>query len=374
MQITVKLFATFRTGRFDIEARDYPEGTTVAAIVDDLGLPREQLGILMINGRHVDLTRVLAAGETLAIFPLVGGAEMDTLQDYLKANAAGDLLAWQHQAEAAERFGLSLAAVEEAIFAAGLLPARYQRNRQMISTAQQQQLFRSRVAVVGAGGLGGYILEQLARLGVGQIVTIDDDVFEENNLNRQLLSSPADLGRVKVEVAAERIAVDQSGGDRDPGAGPLRPGQRRGAAGRRRLRGRCRRQRHRPPGARRGLRELEMPLVHGAIAGWYGHVATIFPGERSLQTIYRHWQGGKGVEQQLGNPSFTPAWRPVSRPPRSARCCSARGGCCAIASSPSTCSTWRSSRFPCSFRRSERHAGRYGAHRTICILSPSRRT
>jgi len=73
MEITVKLFATFRTERFDIETRDYPEGTTVAAIVDELQLPREQLGILMINGRHVDLDRVLADGETLAIFPLVGG-------------------------------------------------------------------------------------------------------------------------------------------------------------------------------------------------------------------------------------------------------------------------------------------------------------
>ena len=73
MQITVKLFATFRTGRFDIEERDYPGGTTVGAIVDDLQLPREQLGILMINGRHVELDRVLADGETLAIFPLVGG-------------------------------------------------------------------------------------------------------------------------------------------------------------------------------------------------------------------------------------------------------------------------------------------------------------
>jgi molybdopterin/thiamine biosynthesis adenylyltransferase len=53
--------------------------------------------------------------------------------------------------------------------------------------------------------------------------------------------------------------------------------------------------------------ELNVPLVHGAIAGWYGHVATIYPGENSMQKIYRHWTGGKGVEQQLGNPSFTPA-------------------------------------------------------------------
>lgn len=73
MKITVKLFATFRQGRFTIEERDYPQGTTVADIVDDLGLPHGQLGILMINSRHVDLDRGLEEGETLAIFPLVGG-------------------------------------------------------------------------------------------------------------------------------------------------------------------------------------------------------------------------------------------------------------------------------------------------------------
>jgi len=73
MKITVKLFATFRLGRFTIEERDYAEGTTVEMIVDELELPRAQLGILMVNSRHVDLGRVLVDGETLAIFPLVGG-------------------------------------------------------------------------------------------------------------------------------------------------------------------------------------------------------------------------------------------------------------------------------------------------------------
>jgi molybdopterin/thiamine biosynthesis adenylyltransferase len=52
---------------------------------------------------------------------------------------------------------------------------------------------------------------------------------------------------------------------------------------------------------------LNIPLVHGAIAGWFGHVATQFPGDDTLQTIYRSWNAGKGVEQSLGNPSFTPA-------------------------------------------------------------------
>ena len=73
MQITVKLFATFRIGRFDIENRAYPAGATVADVVKDLDLPEQKLGILMINSRHVAIDRVLVDGETLAIFPLVGG-------------------------------------------------------------------------------------------------------------------------------------------------------------------------------------------------------------------------------------------------------------------------------------------------------------
>ena len=52
---------------------------------------------------------------------------------------------------------------------------------------------------------------------------------------------------------------------------------------------------------------MGIPMVHGAIGGWYGHVATQFPGEETVQGIYRHWVAGKGIEQQLGNPSFTPA-------------------------------------------------------------------
>ena len=73
MKITVKLFATFRAGRFDIETRQYPDGTTVEQIIDELQLPREKLGIVMVNSRHVDLDREMRDGETLAIFPLVGG-------------------------------------------------------------------------------------------------------------------------------------------------------------------------------------------------------------------------------------------------------------------------------------------------------------
>jgi molybdopterin converting factor small subunit len=73
MKVTLKLFASFRTGRFDIESVDYPPGTTVANVADSLKLPRNELGIMMINNRHVKLDHLLADGDTVALFPLLGG-------------------------------------------------------------------------------------------------------------------------------------------------------------------------------------------------------------------------------------------------------------------------------------------------------------
>ena len=73
MIITVKLFASFRAGRFDIENRAYPAGTTVADVADSLNLPQSELVIMMINNRHVKLDRLLDEGDILALFPLLGG-------------------------------------------------------------------------------------------------------------------------------------------------------------------------------------------------------------------------------------------------------------------------------------------------------------
>ncbi len=53
--------------------------------------------------------------------------------------------------------------------------------------------------------------------------------------------------------------------------------------------------------------KVGIPLVHGAIAGWYGTVANQFPGDRTLQKMYGGDSADRGIETRLGNPSFTPA-------------------------------------------------------------------
>ncbi len=73
MTLTVKLFATFRQGRFEVAQLERPAGSTVGSLADDLRIPREEIGIVLVKGRHAELDHQPTAGDTVSIFPLVGG-------------------------------------------------------------------------------------------------------------------------------------------------------------------------------------------------------------------------------------------------------------------------------------------------------------
>ncbi len=87
----------------------------------------------------------------------------------------------------------------------GVLPSSFQRNLGAISIEDQIRLVKSKVLVVGCGGLGGFVLELLARLGVGTIFFADGDVFEESNLNRQLYCTIHNIGQNKASEATKRL-------------------------------------------------------------------------------------------------------------------------------------------------------------------------
>ncbi len=82
----------------------------------------------------------------------------------------------------------------------------YSRTRMLLGEAAMEKLRASRVAVFGLGGVGGYVVEALARSGVGALDLVDNDVVCLTNLNRQILATHASLGRYKVDAAAERVA------------------------------------------------------------------------------------------------------------------------------------------------------------------------
>ncbi len=73
MKIVVKLFATFRNGRFKIEEQEHQPESSCRMIILSLGLTEKEIGVVMINGRHAPLDQLLHDGDTLALFPLIGG-------------------------------------------------------------------------------------------------------------------------------------------------------------------------------------------------------------------------------------------------------------------------------------------------------------
>lgn len=67
------------------------------------------------------------------------------------------------------------------------------------------QLKNKTVAIVGIGGVGGYVAESLARSGVGKLILVDYDVVEETNINRQIIALHSTIGKEKVSLMEERI-------------------------------------------------------------------------------------------------------------------------------------------------------------------------
>ena len=232
---------------------------------------------------------------------------MKKLDEFLKANARGDLLPWNAQEQAMKEFGLTCGQVEQTALTLNILPARYQRNRKTLTTLHQRKLFQSKVAVIGCGGLGGYIIEELARLGVGTIKAIDPDVFEEHNLNRQILCTVSDLGKAKAKVAQKRVKAVNPAITIIPIVKPF--SRENGIALFKGMDVAVDALDSVP--TRIELAEccetLKIPMVHGTIGGWYGQVTTQLPGDGTVQMIYGNYRETQGVEQMLGNLSFTPA-------------------------------------------------------------------
>lgn len=199
-----------------------------------------------------------------------------------------------------------LIAMNEAI-----CPYRYIRNRKSITLEEQIRLAKSCVAVVGSGGLGGNVILLLARIGIGCLKVIDYDVFDETNLNRQALSDLNAIGQSKSEKAVDQVGLINPGvkveafqveidyptaleifKDVDVVVDALDNIPDRFVV-------------------ENSAKTSQIPLVHGAIAGFDGQVMTIFPEDEGLKSLY----GDGDVEKNdparpgavLGVPALTPS-------------------------------------------------------------------
>lgn len=82
----------------------------------------------------------------------------------------------------------------------------YARTALLLGQEAMDTLKNARVAVFGLGGVGGYVVEALARSGIGALELVDHDTISITNLNRQLLATRRTVGQSKVQAAADRVA------------------------------------------------------------------------------------------------------------------------------------------------------------------------
>ncbi|WP_300158374.1 ThiF family adenylyltransferase [Solidesulfovibrio sp.] len=214
----------------------------------------------------------------------------------------GRFLTLDAVAALARECGLSPRRVEIAALERGVCPLRYARNLRAFTMAEQARLLASCAAMVGLGGLGGGLLENLVRTGVGTVRAADGDIFEESNLNRQLLSDRAALGVPKASAALARAAAVNPSVDFSAQAGFLdRAGMDALLEGADvavdALGGLVDR-----PALAAAARQRGIPLVTGAVAGYTVIVATVPPGASSPVELLAGG-GGTAAEEVLGCPS-----------------------------------------------------------------------
>jgi len=159
------------------------------------------------------------------------------------------------------------------------------RNQGALTLEQQGALQQSRVAVVGCGGLGGFVIEALVRIGVGRLQLFDPDVFAPSNCNRQLNALSQTLGCNKAEVAAARVEAIHPFCTVTPVPLDFRADSvvdwdqvavvvdcLDSIQARHDLAALCTR--------------LHRPLVHGAVSGWCGQVGVQLPGGDLFSRLY----------------------------------------------------------------------------------------
>ena len=201
------------------------------------------------------------------------------------------------------QFGTDGKTIEIFALENGVYPERYTRNCQTYRPQDQILLLKSRVTVVGLGGLGGTVIEWLSRAGIGHMNLVDGDRFEDHNLNRQLLCTQHRLGTAKARAAGERICEINSSLTVEAHTEYL--GSDNAA---RLIEGSdivvdCLDNIESRFILETAAKEAGIPMVSAAVAGLSGQITTIFPEDRGLELIYgpkEALKSSKGAEKTLG--------------------------------------------------------------------------
>lgn len=211
-------------------------------------------------------------------------------------------------ADIAQRSGRTRKEIDILSLEHGIVPERYIRNMDALSIKDQIRLLQSRVCIVGLGGLGGTVIETLARIGVGAMTVVDGDTFDESNLNRQALSSEHNLSQTKTAAALEKVLTINSSiliqdytetMDMENATRLLENAD---------IAVDCLDNIHTRFVLEKAAKSAGIPMISAAVAGFSGQITAIFPEDKGLELIYgpeKSRSADRGAETALGNLAFT---------------------------------------------------------------------
>lgn len=173
------------------------------------------------------------------------------------------------------------------------------RQMPLVSLEEQEKFRNAVITVIGCGGIGGQTIEMLARMGVGEIRLVDEDVFDYTNLNRQALSTLDNIGQDKSEVAAKKVKslnpyvkvtqfsehVDESNieeiiGDSNLVIDALDNVLTRVIAS-------------------RTASKLKIPFIHGAVHGTLGQITVFLPNTKSYEEMFNLPSSNKELTDEV---------------------------------------------------------------------------
>lgn len=169
----------------------------------------------------------------------------------------------------------------------------------LVSKEEQEKFKNTKIAVIGCGGIGGETIEMLARMGVGELVLVDEDSFDLTNLNRQTLATFDDLDEDKSEVAAKKVSainpyvdvtsyskhVNQENIDEIIGNSSIVIDALDNILTR--------------VIASRKAREKRIPYIHGAIHGTMGQITVFLPNTKSYEEMFNLPSSGKELTPEV---------------------------------------------------------------------------
>ena len=169
----------------------------------------------------------------------------------------------------------------------------------LVSTEEQEKFKNAKITIIGCGGIGGQCIEMLARMGIGELVLVDEDRFDLTNLNRQSLSTTETIGCEKSLVAKKKVEsinphvkvtsytthvdntnVDEIVGDSNIVVDALDNVLTRVIVSRK-------------------ARENKIPYIHGAIHGTMGQITVFLPNTKSYEEMFNLPSLGKELTEDV---------------------------------------------------------------------------